>query len=425
MEILRSLSVLWSLFHILILFMLLYRSRYPRSKTLRLTIVCMGPLILLNVAGLILLGSELMGKLFILTCTLPSLIFFFIISEDRKCRFLFTFCMADTVALWVIIVTNLLDAYIGGGRCIVMFIGRLAAFPLLEWIAFHYVRKIYLDVQASVQKGWGIFTAMAALYYLLLAVISNFPVVITERPQELPALILILLLMPITYLTIFSSLHRQLLLFQARQREHLLESQKMQIELRLENQQIIRRLNHDIKAHFNTIKGLLENGNTQEAVLYIDKIADDSSMSIVPFCADPYINAAVSQFIPKFEQLGISFKPDIRISPLKFEWGEVCLIISNGLENAVEALAALPEKERDIDLQMREKAPYILIRLKNRCDPKLLIQKGDPIFSTKKKPGHGLGLEIIYNAAKRLDGSVSCYTENSWFIMEVMLKLKE
>lgn len=31
MTVLRDISMLWSLFHILILFMLLYRSRYPRK----------------------------------------------------------------------------------------------------------------------------------------------------------------------------------------------------------------------------------------------------------------------------------------------------------------------------------------------------------------------------------------------------------
>lgn len=37
MTILRDLSVLWSLIHVLILFIFLYESRYPRKKTLVLT----------------------------------------------------------------------------------------------------------------------------------------------------------------------------------------------------------------------------------------------------------------------------------------------------------------------------------------------------------------------------------------------------
>ena len=140
MTVFRDLSLLWSLFHILILFMLLYRSRYGRRKTFFLTGIAMGPLIFLNVAGVIFYGTEIMGKAFILTCTLPSLLFFWFVSKDKKGRFFFTFCVADTVALWIIAVTNLMDFYLGGEQCILMFIGRLLLFPLVEWFAVRHLR---------------------------------------------------------------------------------------------------------------------------------------------------------------------------------------------------------------------------------------------------------------------------------------------
>lgn len=114
MTILRDLSMLWSLFHILILFMLLYRSRYPRKKTFLLTGLTMGPLGLLTMVGLAVYGAEVMGKVFILTLTLPSLLFFWFMSKDKKGKFFFTFCLADTVALWIIAVTNIVDFYFGG-----------------------------------------------------------------------------------------------------------------------------------------------------------------------------------------------------------------------------------------------------------------------------------------------------------------------
>lgn len=177
--------MLWSLFHVLILFMLLYRSRYARKKTFLLTGIIMGALILLNVVGLSVYGAELMGKVFILTCTLPSLFFFLFMSRDKKGKFFFTFCLADTVALWIIAVTNILDFYLGGQQYVLMFIGRLVLFPLAEWAAVRRIRKPYMELQEAVIDGWGLFAGMTAIYYILLAVIANFPVVITKRPQEL------------------------------------------------------------------------------------------------------------------------------------------------------------------------------------------------------------------------------------------------
>ena len=190
--VLRELSVFWSLLHILILFILLYRSKYSKKKTLVLTGIFMGPLVFLNVIGLTILGNEKMGQMFVLTCTIPSLFFFYLISKDQKWRFLFTFCLADTVAYWVMIVTNLLDYYLGKEQCVLMLISRLLLFPLIEWVAYHILRKPYLELQESVSKGWGIFTAMVALYYLLLIVMANFPTIITKREEYMPALLLVL-----------------------------------------------------------------------------------------------------------------------------------------------------------------------------------------------------------------------------------------
>ncbi len=265
MTLLRDLSVLWSLFHILILFMLLYRSRYARKKTFLLTGIFMGPLILLNIAGVALYGVEFMGKVFILTCTLPSLLFFWFISKDKKGRFLFTFCMADTVAYWIIAVTNVLDFYFGGQMYLLMFFGRLVLFPLVEWIAVRRLRKPYLELQESVASGWGVFAGMTALYYLLLAIFANFPVIITARAQELPAFILILILMPMTYAVIFTALYRQLLLYRKQQSERILQEQKNRLEAQLENQQRIRKMKHDMKGHTLTLSGLLAAGKMKEA----------------------------------------------------------------------------------------------------------------------------------------------------------------
>ena len=285
MTILRDMSMLWSLFHILILFMLLYRSRYPRKKTFLLTGICMGPLILLNVAGLMVYGAEFMGKMFILTCTLPSLLFFWLMSRDKKGRFFFTFCLADTVALWIIAVTNLMDFYLGGEQYVLMFAGRLVLFPLAEWTAVRHLRKPYLELQESVAEGWGLFAGMTALYYVLLSVSANFPVVVTKRQQDLPVFLLILLLMPMTYATIFAAMYRQLLLHRKRQSERILQEQKNTLEAQLDSQLSIRKMKHDIKGYTATLSGLLSAGKTKEMAEYlagVEKKTDALSGQFAP-----------------------------------------------------------------------------------------------------------------------------------------------
>ena len=260
MEILRDLSAFWAMFHVFFLFIMLFRSRYTKKKTIILTAVVMGALMIVNGAGIVVLGFELMGKLFLITCSIPSFIFFYIFSADKKFRFLLTFCLADTSCLWVIVVTLLMDSYLGGGRYIVMFVSRLVAFPVMEYLAYRYLRKPYLELQDSVEKGWGVFAGMTLLYYILLTVMAYYPSNISNRPGDVLPCVLVLILMFFNYATIFSSIYGQLLLYRKQQSERALQEQKASLEAKLENQQRIRKMKHDMKGSHG-ISGTGGNGD--------------------------------------------------------------------------------------------------------------------------------------------------------------------
>lgn len=424
MTILRDLSVLWSLFHILILFMMLYRSRYSRKKTIFLTSIAMGFLILLNMTGLVLYGARMMGKVFILTSTIPSLLFFWYISKDKNGRFFFTFCTADTVALWIITVTMVADFYFGGEQYILMFIGRLVMFPLIEWAAVRYIRKPYMELQEAVPDGWGIFAGMTMLYYILLAVMGNFPVNITSRPQELPAFILVLILMPMTYATIFTSLYRQLLLYRKQQAERVLQEQKNTLEAQLSNQQRIRKMKHDMKGHTVMLSGLLAAEKIKEAQEYLKGVEIEVGALSGPFCANPYLNAVLVYYFQKLQELEADCRMDIQVGEEELPYMELCQIISNGLENVCDAIQELATEEREVSIQMKYSRDYLLIRIRNRCRSGLYVEKGSMPVTEKEGHDHGFGLMTVQEAAKRLDGEMFCYTENGNFVMDVMLSCR-
>ena len=421
--ILRDLSVLWSLFHILLLFMLLYRSRYPKKTTIILTAVFMGSLALLNTVGLVKYGTELMGQVFLLTCTMPSLFFFWFMSQDKKGQFFFTFCLADTVSYWIIALTNLAEFYFGGGgqRYILMFVGRLVLFPLVEWAAYRYLRKPYRELQESVAKGWGLFAGMTALYYLLLAVMANFPVIITKRPQELPAFLLIMALMPMTYATIFAAMYRQLLLFKRQQNERMLQEQKNTLKMRLENQQYLRKMKHDMKSYTATLSGLLAAGKTEEAEGYLRSMEQEMDAGWGQFSQNPYINATAAYYDRKLEELHAKRRIDIRTGEESLPHMELCRILANGMENACDELSVLAQEKREMSVRMQYNRDRLLIRIKNRCRKERYVEQGKLPETDKEGQGHGYGLLSVQEAVERLSGDMVCYTQNGYFILDVMI----
>lgn len=421
MTILRDLSVLWSLGHILILFILLYRSRYPKKKSLILTGIFMGPLALVHVAGLVFLGPEFMGKVFLVTCTLPSFFFFWFMSLDKKGQFFFTFCLADTVSYWVLLVTKLVDFYFGGDKYILMFIGRLALFPLMEWAAVRYLKKPYRKLQESSAKGWGLFAAMTACYYLLLVSIANYPLDITKRPQELVSFLIVMALMPMTYATIFAAMYRQLLFFRKQQSERIILEQKNALEARLEDQQRLRKMKHDIKGYIATLSGLLAEKKTEEALTYLKGVETETEPLLVPFCPNPYINAVFVHYAGKLEKMEAVFRHDIQIGDEDLPYIELCRILTNGLENACDALKELEEKEKEVSVHMKYNREYLLIRIRNRCRERLHVEKGTMPATDKEGAGHGFGLAAIKETAEKLNGDMYCYTDKGTFVLDVFV----
>lgn len=377
---------------------------------------------LFNVAGLRLFGFETMGKAFLFTCSVPSFIFFYVLSADKKFRFLFTFCLADTACLWIMAVTNLLDYYLGGNKYILLFISRLLAFPILEYVIYRFLRKPYLELQDAVKRGWGICAGMTMLYYVLLVVIVQYPTNIVNRPQDTLACVLVLLLMLFNYATIFSTLYGQLLLYRKQQSERSLLEQKNSLEAKLENQQRIRRMKHDMKGHTITLSGLLAAGKTQEAQEYLKRVETEMDTLIGQFCANPYINAVFIHYYQKFQEIEANCQMNIRIGEEEQPYMELCQILSNGLENAYDALKELDVQDREICADMRYKKNYLVIRIKNRCRADLQVDK-ETLPTTQKQGGdHGFGLQTVLEAARRLGGDMLCYTKDCYFILEVMTR---
>lgn len=422
MALLRDLSIFWAMFHVIFLFIMLFRSRLTRKKTIIIAGTGMGVLMLLNGAGLILFGFETLAKAFLFTCSIPSFLFFYVMSADKRCRFLLTFCLADTTCLWIMAVTNLLDHYLGGGKYVLLLVSRLVAFPLIEYCVWRFLRKPYLELQDAVKGGWGIFAFMTMLYYVLLTVVVQFPTNIVNRPEDTFLCILVLLLMFFNYSTIFSALYRQLLLYRKQQSERILQEQKNALEKQLEDQQRIRRMKHDMKGHAVTLSGLLAVGKLEEAQGYLKGVAVEMDSLSGPFCANAYLNAVFVHYYQKLQEMGARCTLDIQVGEEELPYMELCQILSNGLENVCDALQGLESDRREMSVQMKYSRAYLVIRIRNRCRDSLYVEKGVIPVTGKQGQDHGFGLPTVQEAAERLGGGMSCYTEQGNFVLDVMVR---
>lgn len=420
---LLTLSRIWILIHTLVVFGLLFDSRFSRRKTTLITLVSMAPLMLFNLWYVTRFGGEAMVRILLLTCTLPSLLLFFLLAKHRDGRFLFTFCFADTLALEITYLTYLISYYLRDDTHIVNFLLRLAAFPLLEWVLLKYLRGRYIEMQRSVRKGWGGFAAIGGLFYLLMTLMCGYPTVITDRPHQIPALLLVMLLMPLMYWCILSVLYHQQELYETRQQEQLLLMQSTMLEQRVAQfsraGQDLAIQRHDLRHRFHTLEAMLEKGGVGEALDYIRASQEQLTETAVRrWCLHPVLDAVFSACFRQAESSGVRIEADIDLpEDLPVDAMELSVVLANALENAIHAVEKLPEEQRIIHCRCIHR-PQLMFRVSNPFSGTVEFDAAG--YPASAEDAHGLGTRSIAAYCAKHNAYCTCRTENGWFILQIV-----
>lgn len=417
--ILRDLSIIWTLIHCCVMFMFLYESRYSYKKTNIITSVFMIPLIILNMLNVRLFGINTAGKLIIPCCVLPSLIFFFIMAKNRGTRFLFTFCVVDTIVLEILFITNLLDGFIGIENYVVMFISRLVLFPLIEFLIVKYLRKPYHFLQQNMKKGWGVFSILASLFYVIIIWTTYYPTVVLDRPEYIPQLVLILILVPVMYIIVFKVLWTQIRLFHADEENRALNTQiKMVNEKRKsidDTENNLKILRHDIKHKILLLNDYIKNKDFDEAEKYIGNLIDNIDKSkLKSYCDNHSVNVVLSYYNKIADEKGIDFSTNINLpETLVADETDLAVIMSNGLENAINALDECDDKR--ISVKAFTDADKIYIEIRNPFAHRVLF---DGTIPKSKQENHGYGTKSMAAIVEKYEGVYSFRVENGCFVFQ-------
>ncbi len=419
MTILRDISFLWSMLHIIILLLLVFEPRYSWRTTLAAGCSGWAAMLAVNVLIMAWKGPGIIMSIAFFSCTIPSLLLFFTLSRYRDGRFFFVFCLSDTVCFWLLQVTNFLDR-LTGDTYVVMLIGRLIVFPVVEILFWRYLRRPYLELQSKLGRGWWLFAAIGATYYLLIMV-TSVPVG-SPMPDTigLIRIILVLILMPLTYMTILHSLWRQIQVHESSRQAQL---QRQEYERTMQKMELGRIYRHDMRHHLLVLEGMLQQGDSVSAQRYIGELSGKLvELNQTAWCANTAVNAALTAYITEATQAGCRIDAEVHL-PAELPYGEMdlCIILSNALENAINACKKSPPAERDIQLRLILTDNHrIALTLENSCpDPVRFSRDGLPVSSGREE--HGLGLHSIRSTAERYGGMFRCGWEAGRFSLQVVM----
>ena len=184
----------------------------------------------------------------------------------------------------------------------------------------------------------------------------------------------------------------------------------------------IRGWRHDYRNHIQTMKVLAANGDMDAIKVYLDEL--DTDLNTVDTVvktgnamADAILNSKIS--LAKDRQITVQCDAHVPVR-LKMSELDLCCIIGNLFDNAIEASLSLPEDQRLIRVYMDVKGTQLYISFTNLISTKKLAKVGK-VFKTSKGDGHGFGLVRIDNIIERLDGYLSRNSEDGAFTTEILI----
>lgn len=177
----------------------------------------------------------------------------------------------------------------------------------------------------------------------------------------------------------------------------------------------IRGWRHDYRNHIQVMKALAAQNDMAGIREYLDKL--DTVLKTGNAMADAILNSKISLARSRH----IPVQADARI-PVKLRMSELdlCVILGNLFDNAIEASLLLPEEKRMIRIYMDMKNTQLYISFTNFTASKKL-QKSGRLFRSTKGADHGLGLVRIDSIVDRLDGYISRNSEDGAFTTEILL----
>ena len=184
----------------------------------------------------------------------------------------------------------------------------------------------------------------------------------------------------------------------------------------------IRGWRHDYRNHIQMMKVLAANGDMDALKAYLDELDTDlNTVDTVVKTGNPMADAILNSKISLARSRNIPTQVDAHI-PVKLKMSELdlCCIIGNLFDNAMEASMALPEEKRMIRVYMDMKGTQLYISFTNFTAAKKLSKVGKG-FKTSKGEGHGFGLVRIDDIVSRYDGSLSRNSEDGAFTTEILI----
>jgi sensor histidine kinase regulating citrate/malate metabolism len=207
--------------------------------------------------------------------------------------------------------------------------------------------------------------------------------------------------------------------------QQVLKEQEKSVEETKLLYQSIRRIRHDLKQHFEVALTMLHYGKVAEATQYLETYNNTvlEGISNRVFCNNDVVNYVINSKCRICKERGIKTYLYITNDIPAFSDLDMCVLLGNALDNAIEGIA--PTGNREIHLELRIIENFFMISIKNTIS-RSVLENNPKLISTKmENEQHGLGILSMKEVIKKYNGSIEFYESDHQFCCDILLDVPD
>lgn len=312
--------------------------------------------------------------------------------------------------------------------------GRVASITLAQLVKFFIydviLRVVGKDEFKLGKRGWALVLSVLGISFVSISLVQTSAMITNTYTvllftAELCSMAVVVVCFYMTILLNKSQREAERLRLAAQQEEfraQYAQNVKKQYEE-------ISRVRHDMKQTNAVVMSLLMEAKADEAIEYMQRTAQRiSEFDVIIDVGNDFVNAILNAKLSEAKRGGIMVlcSVDKNVTGLEaIDEVDLCNLLGNLLDNAIEACGRCSGKQRLIELKLRARDDKYIIEVENTA-PENALESNKQLATTKDDAArHGYGIKSIKSIAEKYNGMVNFSQDGEFFHTTAVLSLRE
>ncbi len=308
-------------------------------------------------------------------------------------------------------------------------------FAVMVCVAFHilvmFAANMYIGnwmnrMARDPDFPWILMFLVPVFYYINIYLLMKYPDMEAVSFRDLIISLMVTILAIVAYALAIQVLRYQKrnsdLYYNKAEYELLIDQMSKRLDMSRESQRETAVLRHDMRHMIRIVHRLVDDGEYELALSTLETYEDNViSSSMKSFCKNIVLNSVLEYTASVCVEKGLKFNVQADLpEKLPVSDLELAVILSNLLENAMQACEESDEKE--ISFLAMKKGDKQIIEINNTFRGKIKYDPGTHLPLSSRGKGHGLGMQSVLIFAEKNGAVFDCGEEEGRFVARLLLQ---